>query len=171
MFWLKERQTLRWNVQMRFSSSRIIPSDVLGIAANQDGKKYKMAWQNNQCSENIKPQSYTSIQSPAATSRMALAKRSLHDYCARCRAGSAEASLAAYEYNIVTWNTYLGLELYSNSWRLHCISCGVSSSQESTISSKKLARSSGKQIWCFQSPHDSTVMPRFAIYHNPKLQG
>ena len=113
--------------------------------------------------------SYTSIQSPAGTSRMALAKRSLHDYCARCRAGSAEASLAAYEYNIVTWNTHLGLELYSNSWRLHCISCGVSSSQESTISSKKLARSSGKQIWCFESPHDSTVTPRFAIYHNPKL--
>jgi hypothetical protein len=76
---------------------------------------------------------------------MAQAKRSLHDYCARCRTASAEALLAAYEYNIVTWNTHVGLELYSNSWRLHCISCGVSSSQESAISSKKLAQSFGEE--------------------------
>jgi len=112
--------------------------------------------------------SYTSIQSPAGTSRMALAKRSLHDYCARCRAGSAEASLAAY--NIVTWNTHLGLELYSNYWRLHCISCGLSSPQESMISSKKLARNFGGKSGASKSPHDSTLMPRFAIYHNTKLQ-
>jgi hypothetical protein len=86
------------------------------------------------------------------------------------RAGSAEASLAAYEYNIVTWNTHLGLELYSDSWSLHCFSRGVSSSQERKISSKKLARNFGGESGASKCPHDSTVMPRFAIYHNPKLQ-
>jgi hypothetical protein len=40
---VEERQILKWNTQMRFSSSTIIPSDALEIAAYQDGKKYKMA--------------------------------------------------------------------------------------------------------------------------------
>ncbi len=111
--------------------------------------------------------SYTSIQSPAGASRMALATRSLHDYCARCSTESAEAPLAAYEYKTIIWNTHLGLELYSTCGRLHCISCGISSSQESAISSKKLAhRSGGKKLGASKSPGDSIVMPRFAIYQS-----